>query len=61
MTKTQKLAYRIANDLFTSGGGSGRRAVRLVLENSDGSNGGGWCFKAAVARIETHLRNTKKP
>jgi len=60
MTKTQKLAYRIANDLFTSGGGSGRRASRLVLENGDGSNGGGWGFKAVMDRIASHLERARK-
>lgn len=59
-SKLKRVAYLIANDLFTSGGGSGRQADRLVLEYKDGGNGGGWCKQAVVDLITRYLSNTKK-
>ncbi len=51
---TNKLAIKIADDLFQNG--IGVKANRLVLELEDGSNGGGWSKKAAIDRIEMILK-----
>jgi len=55
---TRGVAEQIADDLFRNG--SGQKAERLVLELSDGRNGGGWCRRAVVDRVNAKLRATRR-
>jgi len=50
----KSLAVRIAGELFING--AGEEAQRLVLELPTGGNGGGWCQKAVIDRVEAILR-----
>lgn len=52
--KAWKLAKLVARTLFTNG--SGERAARLVLELSDGRDGGGWNERAVRLRIYEKLK-----
>ena len=51
-----KISERIAEKLFTNGGGE--KAQRLVLELPDGKDGGGWCKRAVVDVIDAVLQQT---
>lgn len=56
-TLARQTAEMIAADLFTSGGGSHRKANRLVMEFTaiPTLEGPGWCKEAVVNRIEEVL------
>jgi hypothetical protein len=55
----RQLACEIAKSLFTNG--AGKRAHRLVLEMSNGSNGGGWIESSVARVIEEHLDAIQQP
>lgn len=52
-TRIRELAEKIAGDLFTNG--FGQEGERLVLELPGKRDGGGWCKRAAIERIEKQL------
>jgi hypothetical protein len=56
---TQLLASAIVDDLMTNG--RGQKAVRLVLELSDETDGGGWSREALVSRIAHWIKHEEKP
>lgn len=56
-TLARQTAEMIAEDLFTSGGGSNLKATRLVMELPGHGElpGPGWCIEAVTDRIEETL------
>lgn len=56
-TLARQTAELIANELFTSGGGSGLKATRLVQELPGHGElpGPGWCIESVADRIEETL------